>query len=281
MITSRMIFRIYLFGLIAARVSNRDTNGLVDQQNDAQSTQHKNSTVTRRVNREAKLIAKKHAEVGHFTGQVTGGHDLEVLANPQGAGVGTSGNNIEALREHELNKTRILGYIARKKIEVKDICEMQDIFKEMATVMKRKGGLSSKEGLDAEARAVRFTDRLIDNIPNSRLDILRNETRTKKSVANEFRSFNLIMRQILLENFRMKKIPFPSQTSRESMRSSLKECTRLVVVMSAEIASLVKKPVAATKANHTNSVAFFQRMMDQPQNGCMQGTHGDHPGCCV
>merc|ERR1719161_434082 len=79
MITSRMIFRIYLFGLIAARVGNRDTNGLVDQDDDAQSTQHKNSTVTRRVNREANLIEKKHAEVGHFTGQVTGGHDLEVL----------------------------------------------------------------------------------------------------------------------------------------------------------------------------------------------------------
>lgn len=197
--------------------------------------------------------------MGHFTAQVTGGHDLEVLADPR--------NNITALPEHELNKKRILGYIARKKIEVNDICEMQDIFKDMATAMKRKGGLSSQEGLDVEARAVRFTDRLIDNIPNSRLDILRNETRTKKSVANEFRSFNLIMRQILLENFRMKKIPFPSQTSRESMRSSLKECTRLVVVMSAEIASLVKKPVAATKANYKNSVAFFQRMMDQPV-GC-------------
>ena len=238
-----------IFCYTDAQVSNRDTNGLVDQQNDAQSTQHKNSTVTRRVNR-AKRLEKKHAEAGNFTGQVNGGHDLEVLANPQGAGVGTSGNNITALREHELNKTRILGYIASKKIEVKDMCEMQDIFKEMATVMKRKGGLSSKGGLDAEARAVRFTDRWIDNIPNSRLDILRNETQTKKSVANEFRSFNLIMRQILLENFRMKKIPFPSQTSRESMRSSLKECTRLAVVMSAEVAALVKKPVAATKVNY-------------------------------
>ena len=47
-----------IFCYTDAQVSNRDTNGLVDQHNDAQSTQHKNSTVTRRVNEKQNLSRK-------------------------------------------------------------------------------------------------------------------------------------------------------------------------------------------------------------------------------
>ena len=61
-----------IFCYTDAQVSNRDTNGLVDQQNDAQSTQHKNSTVTRRVHREASLAKlRTHSAAGEGTQRCT------------------------------------------------------------------------------------------------------------------------------------------------------------------------------------------------------------------
>jgi hypothetical protein len=152
-------------------------------------------------------------------------------------------------KEYQRDKRRILSTIKRKKLEVRSTCDLARILQEMntSTNVYHEGQTNRESRL--QDRVKRFVRGLVKEIPNAQLDILQDEAATESAANDSFKDFEQLMREILLENYRLGKIPFQSGTSYADMRSSLRTCTELVVMVTSEVVADVHKAGGITGAS--------------------------------